>query len=129
MKRPEQALHIQVAGFLAVALRNPTYWTSIDHGAGRMTRAVAGLRKARGVKPGIPDIFVLHPTGYYTTLVLGIELKASKGVLSPSQKETYAAFLACNAKYVVCRSVEEVEAFLRARGVPLHATVGAKEAA
>lgn len=129
MKRPEEVLHIAVAQFLHLALKPPVWWSSIDHGAGKMSRASAGLRKARGVKAGIPDIIILWPEGKDLrchTRVLGIELKAAKGAASPAQKETEAAWHAAMAGYVVCRSLEEVQSALNWCGFPLHASIGAK---
>ncbi len=105
MKHPEHALHVAVAQYLGWVLRPPIFWTSIDHGAGRMTAISAALRKARGVKPGLPDILILAPGPN----VLGIELKAQGGgYQSPAQREVEAAFKDCKAWYVLCRSVEEV---------------------
>lgn len=121
-KRPEQELQIAVAGFLRHALKPPTMWTSIDHGAGKMSRASAGLRKARGVKAGLPDILVLHPEDHYT-FVLGIELKADKGSLSPEQRAIWDAFNSAGAAYAVCRSIDAVQSTLRFHGIPLHASV------
>tara|TARA_R110000822_G_scaffold198511_3_gene336507 strand:+ start:726 stop:1133 length:408 start_codon:yes stop_codon:yes gene_type:complete len=121
-KRPEQALQIAVAKYLAHALRPPTYWTSVDAGAGKMTAASAGLRKARGVKAGFPDIIVMHPMGL-NTLVVGIELKAGKGKLSPAQIDACTALFDANARYIECRSLDEVEGCLRWAGIPMHASL------
>jgi hypothetical protein len=121
-KRPEQALQIALAKYLKHALRAPTYWTSVDAGAGKMTAASAGLRKARGVKAGFPDVLVMHPLGL-NTLVVGIELKAKKGRLSDAQAATCEALWAANARYVECRSLEEVQRCLERAGVPMHALV------
>jgi hypothetical protein len=57
------------------------------------------------------------------TLVIGIELKAKKGRLSKPQIETADALWAANARYVECRSLEEVDRCLRRAGVPMHASV------
>lgn len=124
MRRPEQALQIAVAGFLRHALRPPTFWSSIDHGAGKMTPASAGLRKARGVKPGLPDILIMHPF-FDGTLVVGVELKAGRGTPSVHQGAVWAAFNECRALYYIARSIEEVEAKLRECGIPLNAKVAA----
>lgn len=122
MKRPEQTLHIAVASYLRLALRPPTIWTSLDAGAGKMTKASAGLRKARGVMPGWPDILVIAPGPW----VLGIELKASgTGRQSPAQREVEAGFHATRCWYVLCTSIESVEKALRFCKVPLHASVTA----
>ncbi len=119
-KRPEQGLHIAVAQFLRVALRPPTFWTSIDHASGMKAGKLAGaLRKARGVKAGLPDILVMKDS--INTCVIGIELKATKGSLSPAQTDMATRFAECNAHYRVARSVEDVDFILRSFGVPLHA--------
>jgi hypothetical protein len=132
-KRPEQTLQIAVAGFLRHALRPPTYWTGIDHGVGKLGRAEAGLRKARGIKAGIADLLVIHPrepqrTLGYDPYVVWIELKAGDGDQSDSQEKFQDAQEACGALYFIARSVDEVEGFLRGVGIPLHATTGARAA-
>ncbi len=115
-KRPEQTLHLQVADYLRVALRPPVWWSSIDHGAGKMTPASAGLRRARGVKSGIPDIIILWPNNK-----AGIELKALHGSLSPAQRQTIKEWNAAGAYVAVCKSLDEVVAALTNLGIPLHA--------
>jgi hypothetical protein len=119
---PEHDLQKAVAQYLAVALRPPTFWSSLDHGAGKMARASAGLRKARGVKAGLPDVLIMSPVDDTGVLVLGIELKSEKGSLSDEQRTVQAAFRACEANYKVCRSIEEVELALREVGIPYRAT-------
>ncbi len=116
MKRPEQALHIAVAQYLRVALKPPVWWSSIDHGAGKMSPASVGLRKARGVKSGIPDIIILWPNNK-----AGIELKAPGGRLSPAQKRTIEEWNAAGAYVGVCSSLEQVISDLTRLGIPLHA--------
>ena len=131
MRRPEQALQIQVASFLRVALKPPVWWTSIDHGVGKLGRAEAGLRKARGVKSGLPDLLVLAdgPDGYMgvrTPLVVAIELKAGDGKQSVEQVTVQKAFEDVGAFYHVCRSLEEVIAVLDSYCIRLHASIQGK---
>jgi hypothetical protein len=119
---PEHALHVAVARYLALALKPPTVWTSLDAGAGKMGAAAAGRRKARGVKPGWPDLLVMHHNSPNTgTIVLGIELKAGTGTASTAQKAIAKAFYDCDAEYVICRSISEVAAALALADIPLHA--------
>lgn len=125
-RRPEQSLHLQVAAFLRVALRPPTHWFTLDHGAGKVSVAAASLLKARGGKRGLPDILVLHPQPLGHALgciVVGVELKASAGRLSPDQVETHEAMTFAGARVGVCRSVDDVAELLVRHGVPLHARV------
>ena len=119
-KNPEQRLQIQVANFLRLALRPPTVWTAFPAGGGGKIRGAK--LKRMGLKPGWPDLIVLHPYEL-TTLVVGIELKAKKGRLSEAQAATCEALWAANARYVECRSLEEVDRCLRRAGVPMHARV------
>lgn len=119
---PEHRLQIAVAQYLAVALRPPTLWTSLDAGAGKMSPITAALRKARGVKPGWPDLLIIHPGRMpHMATVLGIELKAGKGKPSPAQNEIGAAMRAAGGDYAVCRSIDEVADALAFWDIPLHA--------
>lgn len=119
-RNPEQQLHIGVADYLRLALRPPTIWTTIGHGGGGRVRGA--FLKAMGVQPGWPDILVIDVLRH-DTRVFGIELKGPDGVSSPAQKQVAKAFAGVGAFYEICRSVEEVETFLRDLQVPLHASV------
>ena len=120
MKRPEQALQIQVAKYLGLALRAPTYWTAFPAGGGGRTRGA--FLKAMGLKAGFPDLVVMHPLGL-NTLVVGIELKAGKGKLSEAQLTACEALWAVNARYIECRSLDEVDRCLRRAGIPMHGSL------
>lgn len=123
----EHALHVAVAHYLRVALKPPAVWTSLDAGAGKMNPVSAARRKARGVQRGWPDVLVIAQVGGNggpRTVVVGLELKTKTGRLSPEQRDVMQAFADNGAWYVLCRSVEEVEAALRWCKVPLHASVG-----
>jgi hypothetical protein len=122
MRRPEQALHIAAADFLARALRAPTWWSSIDHAA-KLGPVAAGMRKRRGVKAGIADIFIIHPSplGYDLPCVVWIELKAETDQSDP-QKAFQKAMERCGCLYYIARSLDEIEGFLKGVGIPLHAT-------
>lgn len=126
MKRrasPEHALQVAVAQYLTLALRPPVLWTALDAGAGKMSKAAAGKRKARGVRAGWPDLLVMMPSLAGRTQVIGIELKSKAGSLSLVQRARKIDFQVANAVYLTARSVEEVESILREREIPLHATV------
>ncbi len=117
MRRPEQQLHLAVARYLDLMLRpqvqdSPVFWTAIDHASGVKNGRLAGaLRKARGVKAGLPDIMIfgepLAATPNFTP-VAAIELKAGKGTQSPAQKQVQAAMEAVGIHYAICRSIEDV---------------------
>lgn len=98
----EATLHKYVAEYLDMVIRPPMVWTTIAHGGGGRVRGAQ--LKARGLKPGWPDILIIAPGPN----VLGIELKAKGGSQTPEQRAVETAFHGCKAWYVLCRSVEEV---------------------
>ena len=109
------------AAFLARALPLEAYWTSIDHG--RSTNVAHGaLRKARGVHPGIPDMIVV-----WSGITLWVEVKAGSALSGP-QKLTRDRLVAQGHLWALVRSGEELEAALRAAGIPLRATYGERVA-
>ena len=120
-RRLEHAFQRQVAQYLAVALRPPTLWTSIDAGAGRMTKAAAGDRKARGVRPGWPDVLIFHPAGAGAVRALFIELKAGKGSLSSTQSALANAARETGVRYRGCRSLDDIDLEIRIAMIPVFA--------
>jgi hypothetical protein len=119
----ERELHAVVAQFLRLALRAPRTWTTFPAGGGGLKR---GRMLARlGLRPGWPDILVLHPSP--TTLdrrhviVVGLELKTEVGRQSAAQREVEADFIAAGAAFALCRSINDVHAALSAAGIPLYA--------
>lgn len=113
----EWRLQQACAAFLGAVLPRDSYWTSVDAGQGAMSLRSAQLRKARGVKPGFPDVSVIWRGGYY-----GLELKASAGKVSEIQQITHAQIREAGGQVSVCRSIEEVERALRHWGIPLRGT-------
>lgn len=120
----ERELHAAVAQFLRLALRPPTTWTTFPAGGGGLDR---GRLLARlGLRPGWPDIQVLHPApatadGCGRVIVVGLELKTLVGRQSQSQRAIEDEFAAVGALYTLCRSIEDVHAALTAAGVPVYA--------
>ena len=122
----ERSLHAAVAQFLRLALRPPTTWTTFPAGGGGLER---GRLLARlGLRPGWPDILVLHPApaavdGGRRAIVLGLELKTETGRQSPAQRCVAADFDAAGAAYLLCRSLDDVQAALLRAGVPVAASL------
>jgi hypothetical protein len=123
-RTPEHDLHRWVASYLARALTPPVFWTSIDHGAGKLTRTAAGNAQARGCKAGLPDILVFVPIALVeASRVIGIELKAAKGQLSLPQISTQAELAAAGVRCHLARSLDDVERILEDEGVPMRAKI------
>jgi hypothetical protein len=89
-------------------------------GEGKRTKAAQALLSRSGYCKGWPDIEIVWRGRIYF-----IELKAARGVLSASQRETHRRLIYCGAEVMLCRSVEGVEAALREACVPLRASVSA----
>jgi len=87
----------------------------------------AGSWLARlGLRPGWPDILVMHPAptdvdGCRLVIVVGLELKTEVGRQSVAQRGVEADFAAAGASYVLCRSIDDVQAALARAGVPVAA--------
>lgn len=119
--RPEDALQQQVCSYLERALPRASYWCAIPNGA-----VLAGDKASRGrqmnrlkrtgLKPGAPDLIVLHDGR-----LLAIELKASAGKVSEAQAKTCDTIVNAGGGYTVARSVDDVERYLLSHAVPLRA--------
>lgn len=81
---------------------------------GKRNQTEAAKFKAMGVRPGFPDLILLHPNQFYP--FIGIELKTEKGRQSEHQKEYQKIFEEIGAKYIVVRSldqfIEEIKKYL-----------------
>lgn len=116
-KASEHQIQCAVARYLDLALSglNDCTWWAVPNGGFRDIRTAAKL-KAEGVKPGVSDIMVL-----WGGRLICIELKNAKGRQAPEQKEWADTITCAGGVYYLARSVEEVEGFLDAAGLPLRA--------
>ena len=113
-RQVEHGLQIGVARLLDLVLDpDKTWWSAIDHAA-QLSARYGAERKRRGVKRGLPDILVLT-----ATTVVGIELKAGRGKLTPEQLATSVAWRRLGWFYEVARSLREVQDILECYGVPM----------
>ena len=118
-KQPEQDLQKAVAVYLTACLVKPWRWSAFPAGGGGKVRGA--ILASMGLKAGIPDLLFFHPDGDWH----GIELKAPKGTATEEQID----FLEwANGRSAVCRSLTQVEATLRAWGVPLRGAVQGRAA-
>lgn len=118
----EAQLHRQCADFLRVALGGSAWFTTIPLGGGGKIRGA--ILSGRGVQAGCPDILVIDGGR-----ALWIELKSKRGRLSPDQVCCHALLRRAGAVVTVCRSLDEVIAFLTEAGVPLRIVREAREQA
>jgi hypothetical protein len=78
---------------------------------GKRDAREAARFKTMGVRPGFPDLILLHPSNGYHFLC--IELKTKTGKQSDYQKEYQKLVEAEGGKYVVCRTLEEFIAVVK----------------
>lgn len=123
MNRPEERLQRAIVSHLRLRLKPRWLFWHTPNGGGR-SKAEAGVLKAMGTRPGIPDLFVLGPD---RTLV-ALELKAppkptkrgalskAKPALSLAQRDTIQALEACGVPTVVVRDLDDAIAVLSTLG-------------
>ncbi len=104
-----------VAKFLDLALPVGAFWTSIDMGPAR-SKAVGGMRKARGLKAGVPDALII-----WGNIALWLEIKTQRGQLSDAQKNVRAALLANGHLWALVRSIDDVVTACAMARIPLWA--------
>ena len=110
-KSPEADLQIAVAQYLNLALPKGAIWFAVPNGGTRNLREAVKFKRM-GVKAGIPDIIILHQSKAFC-----IELKSGNGVVSKVQKAMMLALFEAGFVVAVCRSLDEVAAFLQAVGL------------
>jgi len=106
----EEALHRAVAHYLSLALLPPAWFTTIGHGGGGKVRG--GKLKSMGLKAGTPDILIIHNRAFW------IELKTTKGRMSPEQRDVHEALVRAGACVAVCRSIPDVWRVLQLWEIP-----------
>lgn len=109
IRRPEQMLQRACVQLLE-AFYEPmpdVFWTAINPVPAK-SKAVAGVSKAMGLKPGVLDMEFIKkpPTGFYSR-VLFVEFKAPGGKLSENQIKAIKAVQASNAFVRLVTSIEE----------------------
>lgn len=108
------------ARFLNHALPADAYWTAID--GGRAANRIAGaMRKRRGVKSGLPDWLIVWRG---TTLWIERKIATAESELGHNQRLTAERLQANGHLWARANDTFEVEAALRAAGIPLSATYG-----
>ena len=71
-----------------------------------------------GLRAGTPDIVMC-----WKGRLVGIELKAGRGRMSPAQLEAHDAITLAGGAVTTCRTLDEVVAFLATLGVPSRVSV------
>jgi len=116
---PEADLQRAVVAYLNAALPADAWFTAINPVPAK-SKAVAGLSKAMGLVPGVPDLVIL-----WHGETLWVELKSRTGWTNAVQRACMLAIADAGAEIAVCRDIDEVAAALEGFGMKLRAKVSA----
>ncbi len=123
----EESLQRTIADYLALCVPVPPAgpWCTAVNPIPAKSRAAAGVSKAMGLRAGTPDIVLC-----WKGRLIGIELKAGRGRLSPAQVETHDAITLAGGVVTTCRTLDDVVSFLATLGVPsrAHSAISGREA-
>lgn len=117
----EDQFHLSVADLLNVVLRMPTFYTTFPAGYGKLSKAMSGRLRAKGMRAGMPDIMVFHPirTGdYAATRVVGLELKVRGNTATSVQRSTHELLRAAGVRTYIVRNLRDVLDALIAGEIP-----------
>lgn len=115
----EFKLSCVVADYLRHALPAHVLWSHFPAGENRSPITGARLKRM-GTAKGWPDYIIVHNGRF-----IGIELKIPGNYPSPEQRAFGDCLTAQGGAWTVARSLDQVEAFLRAEGVPVAARMAA----
>jgi len=111
-KESEHKIQVALMDYLRLAAKPEIIYAAIPNGGFRHIRVAARL-KNEGVRRGTPDIFFCLPEGR----VAWLEMKTTKGSLSPEQKLFRDGVLALGHYWAMARSVDEAIPHLTEWGV------------
>jgi hypothetical protein len=111
----EDQLQYQVVSYLDVSLPNNCVYHHSPNEGKRHINYINRLKKL-GTKYGWPDLEICVPEEHTTSgnaQTFYIELKTKRGSMNANQKLRRDELLGAGQQWALCRSVDDVEAFLR----------------
>lgn len=110
-RREEWVLQTKLAELLTQYLDpRSTFWSGVEN-APRGAKA-GHFQRRRGVRPGLPDLLVLHDGR-----LLGLELKSKRGVPSAAQRAVALEIKSAGGRWYLARSVKAALTALTLEGV------------
>jgi hypothetical protein len=98
---PEYRLQKAVVQHLTLRPAPNMYFCAIPNGGGRSSARTGAFLKAMGLRAGAPDIVLVVEGKAH-----GLELKATKGRLSPAQKQAANEWEAAGGSFHVASSID-----------------------
>jgi hypothetical protein len=111
-RREEWREQMKLSVMLDKYLPDSTFWTSLEN---KPISRISGIfQKKRGIRSGIPDLFVLTNSGRRPIFV---ELKSRAGVATKAQKQVRVELLSAGATWWMARSARAAMMALHLSGV------------
>lgn len=111
----EQSIQTTVADWLSWALEPPAFFTYFPAGSYLLSEAHARKMKRSGLKPGMPDLWIICGARLYC-----IEMKVPKsGRLNANQELAHPMLRAAGAQIAIATTLEAVMTQCREWGLPL----------
>lgn len=107
----EESIQRAVVQLLTLTAKPDVAWTHVPNGEARH-KGVAGKLKGMGVKPGWPDIMLIRQGRCY-----GLELKTTKGKLSPAQIAAHEALREAGCEVATAHGFDEAHRALLSWGL------------
>jgi len=111
----EAAFQLQVVHFLERVLVPPFFYTAIAH-ENELTENARARARARGVQPGVPDLFICQSPAR----TLWLELKWGKNKPSEAQRHIEVRLRACLVPAFTAWSMQDALAALTTAGFKMH---------
>lgn len=109
--QPERGIQVALVEHLQWRAPREIWWTHFPAG-GRRSRITGAILKGMGAKAGVPDLLFLAHGRLY-----GLELKADRGRLSPTQVATHENMRRAGAVIGTAGGVDEALALLSEWGI------------
>jgi hypothetical protein len=109
--QPERAIQVALIEHLTCRAGRGTWWTHFPAG-GRRSRINGALLKSMGTRAGVPDLLIVSQGRLF-----GLELKSSRGRLSPEQRATHEEMRQAGATVGVAGDVDQALDLLAEWGV------------
>lgn len=104
----EEEIHRAVVRHLEYRAAPGVVWFHVPNGGGR-SRAEAGIMKAMGTQPGVPDILAFRAGRCF-----GLELKRERGGrVSPAQAEMHIRLAEAGVEVAVAHGIDEAVSILK----------------
>jgi len=116
----EKSLHKQIAQYLTMVIRPPSFWQTVEvsnNRGGVQASYNQRERKEKGVITGYPDIEIFWRGEFENTKLVCLEIKIPGEKAKPHQEEIHMWLRVLGHQVYVVHSIDEVTATLKKVGI------------